>query len=81
MRVTAKLFAILRERSGVSTVNLDLPAESTVATAVEKLTATHPAIAPHLAKSAFAVNRAYSSRDSVLHDGDELAIIPPVSGG
>jgi molybdopterin converting factor subunit 1 len=81
MRVTVKLFAILRERAGVSTVELELPEGSTVEAAAGKLLEGIPALSEHLMKSAFAVNRAYGRRDAVLHDGDELALIPPVSGG
>jgi molybdopterin converting factor small subunit len=41
----------------------------------------YPAIHPYLAKSAFAVNEQYVSPDTELKDGDQLALIPPVSGG
>ena len=81
MRVTVKLFAILRERLNASSLDLDLPDGATVATAIDRLSTLHPAIGSMLERSAFAVNRAYSARDTALRDNDELAIIPPVSGG
>jgi molybdopterin converting factor small subunit len=40
-----------------------------------------PAIAELLDRAAFAVNQEYAGRDAVLKDGDELAVIPAVSGG
>ena len=81
MQVTIKLFAILREKAGVSTVSLDLPDGSTVTAALEKILASHPGLNQSLAKSACALNQAYCPRSAVLKDRDELALIPPVSGG
>jgi molybdopterin converting factor subunit 1 len=81
MHVTLKFFAILRERLGASSLELELPEGDTVAAAIEKIAAINPQIASMLNRSAFAVSRAYSGRDTILQDKDELAIIPPVSGG
>ena len=81
MQVTVRLFAILRERAGASVIEMTLPADSTAATAIENVLEQFPALAPHLAKSATAINRSYAPRDTQLQDGDELALIPPVSGG
>jgi molybdopterin synthase catalytic subunit len=81
MRVTVKLFAILRERAGAAAIDLELPPQSTIAAALAQLLESHPELGAHLSKSAVAVNRAYVARDAVLCDGDELALIPPVSGG
>ena len=81
MRVRVKLFAIVRERAGVGEVLLDLPANATVAAASAKLREQFPAVAPFLDRAAFAVNREYVDAAMALRDGDELAVIPPVSGG
>jgi len=81
MRVTVKLFAMLREKAGVSTLSFDLPENSTVDTVLQRLLEAHPDISQLLAKAACALNQAYSPRSTVLQDGDELALIPPVSGG
>ena len=81
MRVVVKLFAILRERAGVAETTLDVAEGSIVSTAVERLAADYPAIAPFLPRVAYAVNRSYAPVSTVLSDGDELALIPPVSGG
>jgi molybdopterin converting factor subunit 1 len=81
MQVTVRLFAILRDRSGASELTLSLSDGATVASAESALLERHPILRDFLARSAFAVNREYVSRFTELHDGDELAIIPPVSGG
>ena len=81
MRITVKFFAILRDRANTSETTLELPPQANVSIAMEKLAAQFPAIAKDLPRAAFAVNRSYAKGDAVLHDGDELALIPQVSGG
>ncbi len=76
MEVTVRLFAILRQRAGQDTVALDLPEGARVRDALDALgavTADVPCV--------MAVNREYAVGDAVLNAGDELALIPPVSGG
>ncbi len=81
MRVRVKLFAIVRDRAGAAEVWLELTEGATVATAADALGTRVPAIAELLKRAAFAVNQNYAALDAPLHDGDELAVIPPVSGG
>jgi len=81
MTVTVKLFAILRERAGASELRMELAESSTIGIAREALAERVPAIREHLGRVAWAVNRAYMPIETELHDGDELAVIPPVSGG
>ena len=76
MQVRVRLFAILRERAGRSELELELPDSARVDDALAAL----GDIAGGL-KVVMAVNREYVSGDTVLHPGDELALIPPVSGG
>jgi len=80
--VQVRLFATLRERAGAGTLELLLPGGSTVAAALERL-GEHPGLADVVGRLALAtaVNREYVPAETVLHDGDELALIPPVSGG
>jgi molybdopterin synthase catalytic subunit len=80
MRINVKLFAILRDRAGVAEATLELPSDATAATAAAQLTQLYPAIGA-LPRLAYAVNRSYAPASTVLADGDELALIPPVSGG
>jgi molybdopterin converting factor subunit 1 len=81
MRVIVKFFAILRDRAGASEIALDLPARSTVAVASAELARDYPGIRDYLPRAAYAVNREYVSPATELREGDELALIPPVSGG
>lgn len=81
MRVRVRFFAILKDQAGRDATDLELPASATVADALRLLATQHAALATQLTRVAPAVNREYASRDHVLTDGDELALIPAVSGG
>ena len=79
--INLRLFAVFRETLGVSTRTLEVPAGTTAGQALAQLIGDYPALAGAEASVSFSVNRAYASADTVLHAGDELAFIPPVSGG
>jgi molybdopterin converting factor subunit 1 len=81
MRITVMLFAVLRDRAGTNQIDLELPVESTAADASRQLGQRFPAIADFLPRVAHAVNQTYVPASTVLNEGDELALIPPVSGG
>ena len=79
MTVRVLFFAYLRERCGVREAAIDLPEGATVSDLWSRLVirCDHlPAEPPR-----FAVNRLYVDKAHPLHDNDELALIPPVSGG
>jgi molybdopterin converting factor subunit 1 len=76
MEVTVRLFAMLRERAGAPEVTLDLPDGARVGDALDSLAELADGIPLVLA-----VNREYADSERVLDAGDELALIPPVSGG
>jgi MoaE-MoaD fusion protein len=80
--VHVRLFAMLRERARSDSVELRLAAGATVADALAAL-AEHDALRELLARLPvrMAVNRDYASERTALREGDELALIPPVSGG
>lgn len=76
MRVRVRLFAQLRERAGADELELELPEGALCRDVLERvgdLTAGLPVV--------LAINHEYADRDQRLHAGDELALIPPVSGG
>ena len=75
------LFARLRDAAGADAVPVELPAAATVADLRRRLAAAHPALAGLLERSAVAVNHDFADADRRLAAGDEVAIIPPVSGG
>jgi molybdopterin converting factor subunit 1 len=76
VRIRVRLFAGLRERVGMGENEMELPEGSRAREVWELLD-----LGPEPAGLAYAVNRQYVDRDHALSDGDELAIIPPVSGG
>ena len=81
MKINVKLFAIVRDRAGISDLKLELPAGSTVEDVTAEVARQYPAISQFLQRAAFAVNHNYVSRATRLEEQDEVAIIPPVSGG
>ena len=81
MRIRVRLFAIQRELAGTREIGLDLPDGATVADAWEALVAQHPALAPGRDFVRFARNGTYADASTTIEDGDEVAMIPPVSGG
>lgn len=82
MEVEVRLFAMLRERAGSDSVTVELPDGATVRVALDAVGREH-GLAELLAAMpvVMAVNREYAAPDDALSAGDELALIPPVSGG
>ena len=78
---SVRLFASAREQMGRDTVSLPLEHGSTVSHLRSELERMAPDLAPLLSRCAIAVNRWYAEGDLTLHDGDEIALIPPVAGG
>jgi molybdopterin synthase catalytic subunit len=81
MDVTVRLFASLREYAGAGTLALQLGDGATVADAIAQLRGGALAGLPENAPFVAAVAREYVERDHPLAEGDELALVPPVSGG
>jgi MoaE-MoaD fusion protein len=81
VQVEVLFFAVLRERAGRDRETLDLPSGATVAALLEQLGVQHPALAGLEGRIQVAVNRQIVPRTHVLSAGDEVALIPPVSGG
>src|SRR6187397_1255512 len=81
LRIRVRLFAMQREAAGMRELRLEVPLGSTVDDAWNAVVATVPSLAPGRTSLRFAVNGEYVDDDLALADGDELACIPPVSGG
>lgn len=75
------MFAVLASKTGQREVSLDLPDGSRVRDAMQAIESRWPALREFSGRLAPAVNHAYVGADHVLTDGDELVLIPPVSGG
>ena len=81
MRVTVKLFARLRDLAGTAELVRDVQAPATVQTVWTSLTAEMPSLVQYERTMSVAVNAEYSKMAAPVRDGDEVAFLPPVSGG
>jgi molybdopterin converting factor subunit 1 len=81
MRVNVRLFARLRDLAGAGELVREIPEPTTVETVWKALTAETPALAVYGDSISVAVNTDYSRMAAAVHDGDEVAFLPPVSGG
>ena len=81
MRIQVRLFAFLKEALGKEQLELELAPGATVADLYEKLAASDERFARYDRKMAFAVNGRHVAVDAPLEEGDEVALLPPVSGG
>ncbi len=79
--ITVRFFAAPREALGVSELTLSLPEGATVADLIARLLADYPVLKAYARFMNVAVNRAYTGVQARLHDGDEVACLPPVGGG
>jgi molybdopterin synthase catalytic subunit len=76
MHITVRLFAVLRERAGADELELELPENARVRDALARVGGLTEGL-----RVVMAVNQDYAQPEQPLHPGDELALIPPVSGG
>lgn len=81
MFVTIRLFARLRQIAGDSELRRELPGGATAQTAWDALAREFPAFGEYHRTISCAVNENYAKLTTALEDGDEVAFLPPVSGG
>ena len=81
MQIQVRYFAVFRERLQRDSETIELPDGADVSAALALLGQRHPAIARLAGRYQIAVNQSMVGIDEGLHDGDELALIPPVAGG
>lgn len=79
--VKVRFFARLREQAGVEVESLQVPAGSSLADLYAGLTRSHPALERERTAVRGAINQEFASWDAIVSAGDEVAFIPPVSGG
>lgn len=79
--VTVKLFAAYQEAYGVSELQLQLPSGVTAMEIRDRLITEHPHLAEWREVTRYGVNLQFVDPNTVLQDGDEVVLIPPVSGG
>jgi molybdopterin converting factor subunit 1 len=81
MRVTVRLFARLRDIAGTPELTRDLAPGATIGAVWRQLAGEFPDLAQYERSISSAVNADYARMDRELRDGDEVAFLPPVSGG
>ena len=81
MRVTVRLFARLRDLAGTGELVREVAGPATVQTVWKSLTAEMPALVQYEGTMSVAVKAEYARMAAAVHDGDEVAFLPPVSGG
>ena len=81
MRVTVRLFARLRDIAGAGDLSRDAPAGATVGDVWRGLVADFPEMSRYESSMSSAVNAEYARMGTMVADGDEIAFLPPVSGG
>ena len=81
MSVTIRLFAIFRERLGRSVLHMESAPGETVESLWTRIVAEQPDLATLRGVTRFAVNGEYATPDVEVRAGDEIAFLPPMSGG
>ena len=81
MRVSVRLFARLKELAGAETMTVEVPDSATVAEVWQAAIALVPALVPHGRALSCAVNATFARMSQKVSDGDDVAFLPPVSGG
>ena len=81
MRVTVRLFARLRDLAGAGELVRDVPPASTIDGVWRNLVQEMPALGEYERTMSVALNADYSRMSATVKDGDEVAFLPPVSGG
>ncbi|MBD0364045.1 MAG: MoaD/ThiS family protein [Coleofasciculus sp. C3-bin4] len=79
--ITVKLFAAYQEAYGVSELILEFPPNTPVAAVLERLISEHPELKQWQDLTRFGINLEFVEPDTLVQDGDEVVLIPPVSGG
>jgi molybdopterin converting factor small subunit len=81
MRVTVRLFAGLRDLAGTSELAAEVAPGATIADVWARVVDRHPALAPYARSLSAARNLEYTRLTAAVADADEIAFMPPVSGG
>jgi molybdopterin converting factor subunit 1 len=80
-RIRVMFFATLKQRAGISSVELDIPRSMDVGALKLRLAHDYPGLTPSLKSVLTAINHEYAFDDTTIPSGAEVALFPPVSGG
>lgn len=78
---TIKLFATMKDKAGQPTITLNVATPLTIADLLTAIGQNHPPLQPALGSVLVAVNKAFAFAETIINEGDEIALFPPVSGG
>lgn len=81
LTITVKLFAAYQEAYGQPELTLQLPPRTPVQAVRDRLLSEHPELEQWRELTRFGINLEFAEPDTLLQDGDEVVLIPPVSGG
>ncbi|MGJ5676354.1 MAG: MoaD/ThiS family protein [Nostochopsis sp.] len=81
IKITVKLFAAYQEAYGVPELVLEFPKNTPVVAVCDRLVTEHPQLSQWRDVTRFGVNLIFVEPDTILQEGDEVVLIPPVSGG
>jgi molybdopterin synthase catalytic subunit len=81
IKVTVKLFAILKDILAKKEIRLVIPQGATISVLKNKMIQEYPALNSFSNKFIFSVNYTVATNDTVIYANDEVALLPPVSGG
>ena len=81
MKIRVRLFASLKEKAGTSVISLSVPAGTSVEQLLSIIQSENMELNGATQGVLVAINQEYASSDTVIMESDELALIPPVSGG
>lgn len=81
MTITVLLFAGLAEKANGREIHVSLPEQSSVGELLQAVAQQHPALAPLVGSCFVSINHEYAPSDRIVEPGDEIALLPPVSGG
>ena len=81
MKLNVRFFALYRDRAGTSRSCLEVPENSKVSDLLQVIRSHYPQLAPKNVDIVVAVNAEYADENTILSEEDEVALIPPVSGG
>ena len=81
IEITVKLFAIYQEIYQKDELKMSLPSRSSVQDVLDQIIQTHPSLERWRSLTRFGVNLQFVSPETILENGDEVVLIPPVNGG
>jgi len=81
MKLRVLFFSVLRDITGTDETSLEVPAGSTMANLLAQMETRWPKLRDWAPSMLLALDQTYVKRDAVLHDGAEVALMPPVQGG